>query len=72
MGVVEDIADEMAVQALEAARKSGDEKIVDQVSEVLGATSTTTQEAYLTSIRVRRAEVRARELLKTFNAKLEN
>lgn len=72
MGVVEDIADEIAVEALSAARKSGDDKIVDQVAEVLGATSTTTQEAYLTSIRVRRAEVRARELLKTFNAKIKD
>jgi hypothetical protein len=63
MGVTEDIADELAKQAIDLEKRLGDETIVDKTSEILGATSTTTQEAYLTSIRVRRAEARARDYL---------
>ncbi|MDG1339143.1 MAG: hypothetical protein P8P66_04020 [Paracoccaceae bacterium] len=67
MALTEDIADELAQKALDAFEKSGDEKIVDQIGDVLGASSQTLQEAYLTSIRVRRAEKRAREMLAKFD-----
>ena len=68
MGVTEDIADDLAKQALQIEAKTGDEKVVDKVSEILGASSQTTQEAYLTSVRVRRAELRARTYLSQFDA----
>ncbi|MCY4336887.1 MAG: hypothetical protein OXC60_19710 [Litoreibacter sp.] len=67
MGVTEDIADDLAKQALQIEAKTGDEKVVDKVSEILGASSQTTQEAYLTSVRVRRAELRARTYLSQFD-----
>ncbi|EET48808.1 hypothetical protein [Thalassobium sp. R2A62] len=67
MALTADIADELAQKALDAFEKSGDEKIVDQIGDVLGASSQTLQEAYLTSIRVRRAEKRAREMLAKFD-----
>jgi hypothetical protein len=67
MSLTHDIADELAQKALQAFESSGDEKIVDQVGEILGASSQTLQEAYLTSIRVRRAEKRAREVLAKFD-----
>ena len=41
----------------------GNEKIVDQIGEIVGASSQSLQEAYLTYIRVLRAESRAREVL---------
>ena len=63
MGITEDIADELASEALAQEMRLDDEEIVKQVSTILGATSTTTQEAYLTAIRVRRAEQRARKYL---------
>ena len=63
MGITEDIADELALKALEEETRLGDESIVKNVSEALGATSTTTQEAYLTAIRVRRAQQRALKVL---------
>lgn len=63
MGVTEDIADDLAKQALKIEAETGDEKVVDKVSEILGASSQTTQEAFLTSVRVRRAELRARTYL---------
>ena len=58
-----DTANELADLALAESLASGDERLVDQIGEILGASSQTLQEAYLTAIRVRRAEKRARELL---------
>ena len=60
MGIVEDLADALAVDALKTEEMTGDDKVVDQVAEILGADSITTQEAFLTAIRVRKADKRAR------------
>lgn len=57
------VADELADLALADQTESGDIAIVDLIGEVLGASSQTLQETYLTSIRVRRAEARARAML---------
>ena len=65
MALTEDMADEIAQLALAEETRSGDEIIIAQVAEILGASSQTLQEAFLTSDRVRRAERRARELLAT-------
>ncbi len=69
MGITDDIADELAIKALKLEEETGDEKIVTKVSEILGASSQTTQEAYLTSVRVRRAEQRARIYLNGIDPK---
>jgi len=63
MGVVEDLADQLAQDALEAAAKLDDDTILAKIGDVLGASSATTHEAYSTAIRVRLAERRAREFL---------
>ncbi|MDC1380214.1 hypothetical protein N8315_01975 [Octadecabacter sp.] len=65
MALTEDMADEIAQLALADEKRSGDETIIAQVAEILGASSQTLQKAFLTSDRVRRAERRARELLAT-------
>ena len=65
MSYVDDVANDLADRALADALRTGDDKIVDQIGEILGASSQTLQEAYLTFVRVRRAEARARELLAT-------
>lgn len=57
------VADELADLALADQAESGDVGIVDLIGELLGASSQTLQESFLTSVRVRRAETRARELL---------
>ncbi|WP_298291840.1 hypothetical protein [uncultured Litoreibacter sp.] len=72
MGITDDIADELAIEALKLEKATGDEKIVNKVSEILGASSQTTQEAYLTSVRVRRAEERARTFLADTAAALKS
>ncbi|WP_377505151.1 hypothetical protein [Octadecabacter sp. R77987] len=63
MGQLEDTADELAQLALADQERSGEEKVVDEIGEILGSSSQTLQEAYLTAVRVRRAEARARALL---------
>jgi len=63
MGLLDDMADEIAVAALADEARSGSETIVAQIGEVLGASSQTLQEAYLTAVRVRRAEKRAKGML---------
>ena len=63
MSYVDEVANELAALALADEERSGDDKIVAQVSEILGASSQTLQESFLTFVRVRRAEVRAREML---------
>lgn len=69
MSYTEDTAQDLAEKALAEAEASGDPKIVDQIGEVLGASSQSLQEAYLTAVRVRRAEARVREMLATAAAK---
>lgn len=66
---VENTANELADLALAEAKASGDSKIVDDIGEVVGASSQSLQEAYLTAIRVRRAEERARAMLAEAAAK---
>jgi hypothetical protein len=63
MALTEDMADEIAQLALADELRTGDESIIQKVAEILGSSSQTLQEAFLTSIRVRRAEKRARDML---------
>ena len=63
MALTEDMADEIAQLALADELRTGDENVIREVAEILGASSQTLQEAFLTSIRVRRAEKRARDML---------
>lgn len=64
MGVTEDLADDLArdvIKYMEAT--GGDEQIIADIVQVLGAASQTAEEAFLTAIRVRRANIKARALL---------
>jgi hypothetical protein len=63
VGVLEDLADGLARDAIAAARETGDERLIDEIAKQLAATSSTMEEAYMTSIRVRLSERRAREFL---------
>ncbi len=57
------VANELALEVLQLVRDTGDEDIVDEVKKVIGAVSTTLEEAYMTAVRVRRAETRALDLI---------
>ena len=63
MRVVEELADNLAKDAIELANKLGNDDIVYETAKVLVATSSTMEEAYMTSIRVRLAERRVRPFL---------
>jgi len=63
MGVTEDLADELARDVIKYIDASGDEDIISDLVKVLGATSQTAEEAFLTSMRVRRANIAARKVL---------
>ena len=60
---VERVAGEIADLAIADEIASGDINIVDQIAKVLGSSSQTLEEAFLTAVRVRKAEARARALL---------
>ena len=56
-------ANELADMALAEAIASGEDKIVDQINKLLGASSQSLAEVYSTAICVRRAEKSARAML---------
>ncbi|QGX98464.1 hypothetical protein EI983_09285 [Roseovarius faecimaris] len=76
MGVIEDLADELACDVIKAIEATGDEELVNEIAQVLGATSQTAEEAFLTYVRVRRANIKARAMLlkklKAFKAQKES
>ncbi len=70
MGIVEDVADELALESLRIINATGDDAFVKQVADAIGGSSQTMEEAYLTAVRVRRAEQRARALLERLKAEM--
>lgn len=63
MGVTEDLADDLAQKVIKYVDASGDDKVIIEITDILAATSQTAEEAFLTSMRVRRANQKARQLL---------
>ena len=63
MRFVEDLADNLAKDAIELANKLGDDDIIYETAKVLVATSSNMEDAYMKLIRVRLAERRARRFL---------
>lgn len=63
MGVIEDIADKLAVDTLAAADELQDAGLVDTIARTLEASSTAAHEAFMASVRARVALTRGRELL---------
>lgn len=63
MGVVEDLGDQLAKSTLEAMTEIDDDRFYEKVARVVGASSPTLQEAFMTSIRIRLAERRGQEFV---------
>lgn len=61
--MAEKLADQLAVEVIKHIEKTGDEEVVGVLSQSLEASSQTLQEAFVTSVRVQRAALRARRLL---------
>ena len=68
MSLLERLGEELAHDALLKAKASGNSNIVEEISKAIGDTSTTLQESYLTAVRIFRAEMRAREVLDSYDA----
>lgn len=69
MSTIDDMGFKLADAALAEAAQSGDEKLVDRIAAMLGASSQSLEEAFLTGVRVRRAEARALEMIKESQSK---
>ena len=63
MATLQDMADQLADDALTAGDELGDDRFYEQVAKVLLAASPTFNEAFMTSVRVRLAERRGRDFL---------
>ncbi|UWQ80939.1 hypothetical protein K3725_08080 [Leisingera sp. S132] len=63
MGTIETLAQKLAVDTLKVQDASGEERFYVEVGQVLGAASQSLEEAFLTEIRVRLAERKARDFL---------
>lgn len=59
MSLTEDIADELAKKTMVLIGGTDDNDLMNEVATAIGASSATLQEAYLTAMRIRRAENRA-------------
>ena len=75
MGVADDLADQLAQDVIEAMDLMEDEDLPKDIAKLLGASSQTSEEAFLTAMRVRLANRKARamltERLKSYEAKLK-
>ncbi|MFP7672844.1 hypothetical protein ACG74X_05745 [Marivita sp. S0852] len=64
MSMVEDLAEQLAEDTLKAMSDLEDDRFFMEVAAELAAASTTLEEAFLTAIRVRLAERKARAFIK--------
>ena len=76
MSVIEDLADKLAADAIEAAEAMDDDKLIMDIANLMGSSSQITEEAFLSAVRGRMAAKRGREMLNqriaAFEAKLKN
>lgn len=63
MSFVTELADKLAEDTFQAMKDLGDDRFYMEVAKELAASSTTLEEAFVTSIRVRMAEKRARAFM---------
>lgn len=63
MSKADEIAERLAVDALAYEKSTGNSAVVTEIGKIVGASSTTLQDAYLTAVRVLRAEALARKYL---------
>ena len=63
MSILETIADGLAQEALDLEEKLNDPDVIDKIAKQVGATSPTSEEAFKTAVRMRRAERNARRFM---------
>ncbi|MXQ07970.1 hypothetical protein GQ651_08945 [Alphaproteobacteria bacterium GH1-50] len=68
MSMLEEVANGLAKRTLEQIERTGDETIEKRISDEVGASSPTLQEAFATAMRIRKAEIRGHKLLDKYAA----
>ncbi len=63
MSTLDDLASKLAEDTLKAQKELGEDRLFMEVSKVLGASSQSLEEAYLTEVRVRLSEEQGRAFL---------
>ena len=63
--ITDEIADKLAIETIRVMDALGDDQYFMQVAKEIGSSSQTMEEAFLTAMRVRLAERRARVMLTT-------
>lgn len=72
MGILQDLTEKLAQDVVDAMDEVGDDRLHEKVGKVLLDASPTTQEAYMTAVRVILAERKGRKFLEqTLKAKRE-
>lgn len=71
MQLIEDVADRVAQEVLALVEETGNPDIIEDIKKVIGTSSQTLEESYMTAVRVRRAEKRALEMLAQLKAAYE-
>lgn len=61
--VVQDMANKLAEECLSVQKEIGNDRLFMEVAQVLGASSQTLEEAFLTAVRTRMAEIAGRRFL---------
>ena len=69
MALINDLADALSADTIKAMEALGDDRFHEKVAKVIGTSSTTLEEAYLTSMRLRLAAQRAQHFVSTEIAK---
>ena len=68
MSVLDEVADGLAKRAVKMMDNSGDDTVEARIAQEIGASSPTLQEAFLTAMRLRKAEIKGHVLLDKFEA----
>lgn len=68
MSILDEVADGLAQRAVKLMDDSGDDTIEARIAQEIGASSPTLQEAFLTAMRLRKAEIRGHVLLDKYAA----
>ena len=63
MSIAEDLANDLAARVISYVEETGDDDIIKILSQAMGDSSQTLQEAFITSVRVQRAAIRAQKQL---------
>ncbi|PFG63376.1 hypothetical protein AXZ77_1983 [Thioclava sp. ES.031] len=71
MALIDELAEKLATDTMEAMRKYDDDRLFMEVSNYIGTSSPSLQEAYITACRLHMAEQRGREFFERKLVELE-